>query len=89
MQQYQGTVCLCLYMHEGWQGACVCARARAEGVHTLEVVEVGVLCHSAVEERPGEVVNCVLLVLHRLGHHLRVEMVMQEVVQIRLQITTD
>ena len=57
---------------------CVC-------VWTLEVVEVGVLGHSAVEEGPGEVVHCVLLVFHRLGHHLRVEMVVHEVVQIRLQ----
>ena len=52
---------------------------------TLEVVEVGVLSHSAVEEGPGEVIHRILLVLHRLGHHLCVEVVMEEVVQIRLE----
>ena len=51
---------------------------------TLQVVEVGVLCHSAVKEGPGEVVHCVLLVLYCLCHHLRIEVVVHEVVQLGL-----
>ena len=62
-----------------------CTRASEQVTQTLQVVEVWVLGHAAVEEGPGEVVHCVLLVLHRLGHHLRVEVVVHEVVQVRLQ----
>ena len=51
---------------------------------TLEVVEVWILCHSAVEEGPGQVVHCVLFVLNRLCHHLRIEVVVHEVIQVRL-----
>ena len=56
---------------------------------TLQVVEVGILCHSAVEEGPGEVVHCILLVLNRLGHHFRIEVVVHEVVQVRLRVRRD
>ena len=47
---------------------------------TLQVVVVGVECHSPVEEGPGKVVDSILLVLNGLGHHLRTEVVMEEVV---------
>ncbi len=50
----------------------------------LQVVVVGVLCQSAVEEGPCEVVNGILLAgdaaVDNLGHHV----VMQEVVQMAL-----
>ena len=58
------------------------------GPLTLEVVVVWVLRHSAVEEGPGEIVHCVLLVLYRLGHYLCTEVVMQAVVQVALQAST-
>ena len=51
---------------------------------TLEVVVVRVLCHPAIEEGPGEVVHCILLVLYCLGYYLCTEVVMQEVVQVGL-----
>ena len=51
---------------------------------TLEVVVVWILCHSAVEEGPGEVVHGVLLVLDGLCHHLCIEVVVKEVVQVGL-----
>lgn len=51
---------------------------------TLQVVVVGVLGHTTVEERPCEVVHGVLLVLHRLGDDLCVEVVVEAVVQVRL-----
>ena len=47
---------------------------------TLQIVVVGIECHSAVEEGPGKVVDSILLVLNRLGHYLRIEVVMKEVV---------
>ena len=53
--------------------------------HPLQVVVVWVLCHAAVEEGPGEVVDRILLVLHRLGDYLGVEVVVEEVVQVRLE----
>ena len=50
----------------------------------LQVVVIGVLCQSAVEEGPGEVVNGILLAgdaaVDNLGHHV----VVQEVVQVAL-----
>ena len=52
--------------------------------HALQVVVVWVLRHAAIEEGPGEVIHRVLLVLHRLGHYLSIEVVMQEVVQVGL-----
>jgi len=51
---------------------------------TLQVVVVGVLGHPAVEECPGQVVHGILLVLHSLGYNLRIEVVMEAVVQMRL-----
>ena len=56
---------------------------------TLQVVVVGVLGHPPIDEGPCEVVNCILLVLNSLGHYLCVEVVMEEVVQVRLQPTTE
>lgn len=50
----------------------------------MQVVVVGVLGHAAVKERPGEVIHGVLLVLHRLGDDLGVEVVVEAVVQVRL-----
>ncbi len=50
----------------------------------MQVVVVGVLGHSAVEERPCQVVHGVLLVLHSLGDDLSVEVVVKTVVQVRL-----
>mmetsp|Transcript_30308 Transcript_30308/g.77305 ORF Transcript_30308/g.77305 Transcript_30308/m.77305 type:complete len:603 (-) Transcript_30308:4987-6795(-) len=47
-------------------------------------VKVRVQAQAAVEERPGQVVHRVLLVLNRARHHLGVEVVVQEVVQVRL-----
>lgn len=51
---------------------------------TLEVVVVRVLCHSPIDEGPCEVVHSVLLVLDSLGHHLSIEVIMEEVIQMRL-----
>lgn len=51
---------------------------------TLQVVVVGVLGHTPVQERPCQVVYSVLLVLHRLGDNLSIEVVMETVVQVRL-----
>ncbi len=51
---------------------------------TLQVVVVGVLGHTAVEECPRQVVHGVLLVLHSLGDDLGVEVVVEAVVQVRL-----
>ena len=56
---------------------CVC-------VPTLKIVEVWVLGHPTVDEGPGEVVHSILLVLNRLCHHLRIEVVVQKVIQMRL-----
>ena len=53
--------------------------------HALQVVVVRVLCHATVEEGPGEVVHSILLVLHRLGDYLGVEVVVEEVVQVGLE----
>lgn len=50
----------------------------------MQVVVVGVLGHAAVKERPGQVVHGVLLVLHRLGDDLGVEVVVEAVVQVGL-----
>lgn len=52
---------------------------------TLEIVVVWVLCHSSVDECPREVVDSILLVLDGLGHYLGVEVVVEEVVQVRLK----
>ncbi len=54
-------------------------------LQTLEVVVVWVLRHAAVDEGPREVVHSVLLVLNGPGHHLSVEVVVQKLVQVRLQ----
>ena len=58
--------------------------ASRDGQADLQVIVVGVLCQSAVEEGPGEVVNGILLAgdaaVDDLGHHV----VMQEVVQVAL-----
>lgn len=51
---------------------------------TLQVVIIGVLGHTAVQECPGQVVHSILLVLHRLGDDLGVKMVVETVVQVRL-----
>lgn len=51
---------------------------------TLQVVVVGVLGHTAVEECPRQVVHSVLLVLHGLGDNLCIEVVVEAVVQVRL-----
>lgn len=50
----------------------------------MQVVVVRVLSHAAVEERPRQVVHGVLLVLHRLGDDLGVEVVVEAVIQVRL-----
>ena len=49
-----------------------------------QVVVVGVLAQAPVVERPRQVVHRVLLVLHHLRHDLRGQVVVQEVVQVRL-----
>ena len=51
-------------------------------VLALQVVVVWVLCHAAIDEGPGEVVDRILLVLNGLGHHLSVEMVVKKLVQV-------
>ena len=51
---------------------------------TLQIVVVGVLRHTPVEECPCQVVHGVLLVLHCLGHNLSIEVVMETVIQVRL-----
>ena len=45
------------------------------------------MSHPPVDEGPREVVNSILLVLNGLGHYLSVEVIMEEVVQMRLQPT--
>lgn len=55
-----------------------------QGMLTLQVVIVGVLCHAAVQKGPGEVVHGILLVLNGLGDNLSIEVVMHAVVQVRL-----
>ena len=52
---------------------------------TLQVVVIRILCHSPVDECPGEVVHRVLLVLYSLSHDFGVEVIVQKVVQMRLQ----
>lgn len=52
---------------------------------SLKVVVIGVLGHATVQERPGQVIHSILLVLNGLCHNLRIKMVMQEVIQMRLQ----
>ena len=51
-------------------------------VSYLQVVVVGVLQDPSEQECPGEVVNSVLLVLHRFGPDLCHEVVMESVVQV-------
>ena len=53
-------------------------------VHTLKIVVVGVLCHSPVEERPRQIVDSILFVLDCLCDNLRIEVIVQEMVQVRL-----
>ena len=50
----------------------------------LQVIVVRVLRHPPVQERPGQVVHGVLLVLDRLCDDLSVEVVVQRVVQVAL-----
>eukprot|EP00967_Tisochrysis_lutea_P141470 scaffold259919_cov31-Tisochrysis_lutea.AAC.9 len=50
----------------------------------LQVVVVRVLGQSPIHEGPGEVVNCILLRLNRLGHHLGAHVVVQEVIEVGL-----
>ena len=50
----------------------------------LQVVVVGVLSQPPIQEGPSQVVDSVLLVLHRLGHHLRVEVVRERPQELRL-----
>ena len=52
--------------------------------HALQVIVVGVLCHTAVEECPRQVVHGFLLVLYRLGDDLRGEVIVKTVVQMAL-----
>ena len=52
---------------------------------TLQVVVIRILCHSPVDKCPSEVVHCVLLVLYSLGYDFGIEVIVQEVVQMRLQ----
>lgn len=49
---------------------------------TLQVVVVGILRHPAVQERPSEVIHCILLVFNGLGDNLGVEVVVHAVVQV-------
>ena len=51
---------------------------------SCQVVVVGVLSHSSIDEGPGEVVHRILLVLNRLGHDLSVEVIVHAVVQMGL-----
>ena len=53
-------------------------------VRTLEVVVVWILCHSSVDEGPGEIVHCILLVLDGLCHNFSVEVIVKEVVEMGL-----
>lgn len=48
----------------------------------MQVVVVGVLGHTTVQECPSQVVHSVLFVLHRFGDNLRIEVVMETVVQV-------
>jgi len=57
---------------------------RRDGQADLQVVVVGVLCQSAVEEGPGEVVNGILLAANAAVDDLCHHVVMQEVVQVAL-----
>lgn len=50
----------------------------------MQVVVVGVLGHTAVEEGPRQVVHGILLVLHGLCDNLCVEVVVEAVIQVRL-----
>ncbi|KAG5462685.1 MAG: LOW QUALITY PROTEIN: hypothetical protein BJ554DRAFT_4068 [Olpidium bornovanus] len=50
----------------------------------LQIIIVRILRHAPVEERPREVIDRVLLVLDRLRDDLGVEVVVQEVVEVRL-----
>lgn len=50
----------------------------------VHVVVVGVLREASVEEGPGEVVDGILLVLDDARHRLRVEVVVQPLIQVRL-----
>lgn len=52
---------------------------------TLQVVVVRVLSHTSIHKGPGEIVHSILLILYGLSHHLSVEMVVKELVQVRLQ----
>ena len=52
---------------------------------TLQIVVVRILGHPPIKEGPGDVVHSVLLVLDGFGHHLGIEMVVKEVVQMRLE----
>lgn len=54
----------------------------------LQVVVVGILRHPPVDERPRQVVHSILLVLNCLRHNLGVEVVVQEVVKMRLKRKT-
>lgn len=50
----------------------------------LEIVVIWVLQDSAEEEGPGQVVNCVLLVLNCAAANFRHKMIVQGVVQVAL-----
>lgn len=46
----------------------------------LQVVVVGILCETPVDERPSQVVHRVLLVLYGFGHNLRVEVIVKPMI---------
>lgn len=50
---------------------------------TLQVVIVGVLRHSSVQERPGQIIHSILFVFYSLGDNFSIEVVMHAVIQVR------
>ena len=52
---------------------------------TLQIVIVGILYHPPVEEAPCQIINSILLILHCFGNNLSIEMIVKEMIQMRLQ----
>lgn len=51
----------------------------------LEIVVVRILSEPPVDERPRQIVHGILFVLYGLSHNLRIEVIMQAVVQVALK----
>lgn len=80
---------MCAHLQGGHGGLHHVGQVLADGLHVsgVQVVVGGVLQEPPVEERPSEVVYCVLLGRYRASHDLRIEMIRHLLQQQRYTIS--